>query len=87
MLNCREATRLMSEAQEHPLKLGEKLSLKMHVMMCSGCRNFGDQMHVLRRIVRAYAEGADEAATTSDRDDQDAPWSWSGSRCSQCRRL
>lgn len=65
MLNCREATRLMSEAQEHPLKLGENLSLKMHVMMCSGCRNFGKQMHALRRITRAYAEGADESANAS----------------------
>lgn len=61
MLNCREATRLMSEAQEHPLKLGDKLSLKIHVMMCSGCRNFGEQMHTLRQITRAYAEGADES--------------------------
>lgn len=65
MLNCREATRLMSEAQEHPLKLGENLSLKMHVMMCSGCRNFGKQMHTLRQIARAYVDGADESANAS----------------------
>ncbi|SFF65954.1 Putative zinc-finger [Fontimonas thermophila] len=72
MLNCRDATRLMSEAQDRPLRWGETISLKMHVMMCSGCRHFGDQMHVLRRIVRAYADGADESATTSQRSDQDA---------------
>lgn len=65
MLNCREATRLMSKAQEHPLNLGENLSIKMHVMMCSGCRNFGKQMHTLRQIARAYAEGADESANAS----------------------
>lgn len=70
MLNCHEATRLMSEAQEHPLKLGEKVSLKMHVMMCSGCRNFGKQMHILREFTRAYAEGADESAQPPHRDDQ-----------------
>lgn len=70
MLNCHEATRLMSEAQEHPLKLGEKLSLKMHVMMCSGCRNFGKQMHTLREITRAYTDGADESAKPQHREDQ-----------------
>ena len=71
MLNCREATRLLSEAQEHPLTLPERLSLKMHVMMCSGCRNFGQQMHVLRQITRAYTEGADETATPKERKGQD----------------
>ncbi len=68
MLNCRKATRLLSEAQERPLKLGEKLSLKMHVLMCSGCRNFGEQIKVLRRIARAYAEGADETATPKEQE-------------------
>ncbi len=71
MLNCREATRLMSEARERPLKSGEKLSLKMHVTMCSGCRNFGRQMQVLHQVIRAYAGGTDESATKADRGDQD----------------
>ena len=56
MLNCHDATRLMSKAQERPLKFGEKLSLKLHVGMCSGCRNFGKQMGTIRGIARAYAK-------------------------------
>jgi len=60
MLNCKEATRLLSESQEHPLSLQDRMSLKMHVMMCSGCRNFGKQMHTLRHVARAYAKKADE---------------------------
>lgn len=60
MLNCHEATRLMSEAQERPLPLPEKVSLKLHTMMCSGCRNFGEQMGAIRQIAHAYAEGRDE---------------------------
>lgn len=72
MLNCHEATRLLSEAQERPLKIGEKLSLKMHVMLCSGCRNFGRHMGVLRRIARVYAKSADEeTAAPSDSENQD----------------
>lgn len=60
MLNCQEVTRLYSESQERALNLQERISLKMHVMMCSGCRNFGKQMHTLRQVARAYAKGADE---------------------------
>ncbi len=56
-MNCRNATRLMSEAQERPLSIVERVSLKLHVIMCSGCQNFKDQMGTLRLITRAYAKG------------------------------
>lgn len=62
MLNCQQVTRLYSASQERPLTLQERMSLKMHVMMCSGCRNFGKQMLTLRHVARAYAKGADERA-------------------------
>lgn len=57
MLNCHDATCLMSESQERSLSLKERASLKFHLMMCSGCRNFKDQMKSLRLITRAYAKG------------------------------
>lgn len=66
MLNCQEVTRLYSESQERTLNLQERMSLKMHVMMCSGCRNFGKQMHTLRQVARAYANGADERTDKTD---------------------
>ncbi|MBK7300110.1 MAG: zf-HC2 domain-containing protein [Moraxellaceae bacterium] len=56
MLNCHDATRLMSDSQERTLKLGERFSLKMHVSMCAGCRNFGKQMGTIRKISRSYAK-------------------------------
>jgi len=32
----------------------------VHVLICSGCRNFGKQMDALRQITRAYVKGANE---------------------------
>ena len=66
MLNCQQITRLLSESQERALTLQERLSLKMHGMMCSGCRNFGQQMLTLRQVVRAYAKGQDERVDKMD---------------------
>jgi predicted anti-sigma-YlaC factor YlaD len=66
MLNCQAITRLLSESQERTLTLQERMSLKMHVMMCSGCRNFGKQMQTLRQVARAYATGADELTGKTD---------------------
>lgn len=60
MLNCQQVTRLISESQEKPLSLMTRVSLKFHVMMCVGCRNFGDHMGFLRETMRDYAKGKDE---------------------------
>nr|WP_321239493.1 zf-HC2 domain-containing protein [uncultured Tolumonas sp.] len=62
MLNCREVTRLLSEAQERELTLKERLSLTVHLSWCSGCRTFSKQMQSIRQITRAYVKGKNEAA-------------------------
>ena len=59
-MHCRNATRLMSEAQERPLSVTERISLKLHLIMCSGCHNFKDQMNTLRLMTRAYAKRKNE---------------------------
>ncbi|NCB56441.1 MAG: zf-HC2 domain-containing protein [Gammaproteobacteria bacterium] len=56
MLNCREVTRLLSAAQDRSLTLKEKMSLRLHLMMCSGCRNFSGQMSAIRKISKSYAK-------------------------------
>lgn len=58
MLNCHQATRLYSEAQERPLTLQERLQLQLHIAICRGCRNFGKQLPLLRLISRRYAGGS-----------------------------
>ncbi|MEW5250522.1 zf-HC2 domain-containing protein [Microbulbifer sp. 2201CG32-9] len=62
MKSCREVTRLLSEAQERPLDLSERASVKLHLMICRGCRNFSSQMDNLRTIARAYVSGKRDAA-------------------------
>ncbi len=60
MLNCQDATRLMSQSQERGLSLVERMSLKAHQMMCSGCRHFERQMGTIRMVTRAYVQGKNE---------------------------
>ena len=59
MMNCKEATRLMSDAQERKLNLKEKLNLRFHVMMCAGCRYFGEKMKNLSDLSRRFTKGND----------------------------
>lgn len=66
MLNCQEVTRICSDEMERPLRLGERTALHVHLMMCSGCTNYRQQMRTLRQITQAYAEGrAPEGAAES----------------------
>ena len=60
MLNCQNATRLISESQERTLALPEKMGLKVHLMICTGCKNFSLQVPFLSQAMKAYAQGLDE---------------------------
>ena len=57
MLNCRETIELCSAELDRPLRLAETLSLRAHLMMCSGCTNYRDQIKQMHRLMGAYAEG------------------------------
>lgn len=56
MLSCKDASRLMSEAQDRKLGLAERLQLDLHLALCKGCRNFNEQMAFLRKACRAWLE-------------------------------
>ncbi len=56
MLNCKEATRLVSESQDRKLSLLETVPLQFHLMICTGCRNFNKQMPFLREAMRAFTK-------------------------------
>ena len=56
MLSCREATRLISDARERPLGLRERMSLRMHLTMCSACSKFEVQMATIGAAMRKLAQ-------------------------------
>lgn len=56
MLSCKQTAYLLSQNQDQPLGLAERLGLRMHLAMCAGCRNLGRQMDFLRRACRTEPE-------------------------------
>lgn len=57
MLSCREVTALCSQELDRPLRIGERVALRTHLMMCKGCSRFRDQMGLMRNILRRYGQG------------------------------
>jgi len=55
MLNCHDATFLLSQRQERELSISERTNLRLHVTMCRGCTNFERQLPEIGKAVRAFA--------------------------------
>lgn len=53
MLNCKEVTQLISNDLERKLTLGQRLGLKLHLLICHLCRNYARQLRFLHRIAPA----------------------------------
>lgn len=58
MLSCKEVSRLVSESLDRELPWRQRLSLRMHLLMCSLCSRFRRQLEFLNDAARAFA--ADE---------------------------
>ena len=48
MVSCKEATLLLSQAQDRPLDRGERLKLRLHLVACRACSRFARQLVVMR---------------------------------------
>jgi len=52
MLKCNQVSRIVSADDYHELGFMKRMEFKMHLMMCSHCRRYVDQIKSLCRIVR-----------------------------------
>jgi Putative zinc-finger len=52
MLNCKQASALLSQSQDRPLGLFERLGLRLHLALCDGCTNFRRQLALMRAAIR-----------------------------------
>lgn len=56
MLTCKEISKLVSESLDRKLSLRQRMGVQLHLMMCSLCRTYRQQMRALRNIVRHSEE-------------------------------
>ncbi len=56
MLRCREISKLVSESMERQLPLGQRMQVRMHLMLCRLCAGFARQTGLLRRAAKQESE-------------------------------
>ncbi|HEX9301805.1 MAG TPA: zf-HC2 domain-containing protein [Casimicrobiaceae bacterium] len=52
LVDCKEATRLISRELDGPLPLGRRVRLRLHLLWCDACRRFERQAAYLRIAMR-----------------------------------
>jgi hypothetical protein len=46
--NCRDVTRLVLEGEERRLPLGDRLAVRLHMVICKACPVFQRQVKLMR---------------------------------------
>lgn len=59
MLTCKEASHLVSQNQDRPLRFKERLGLRIHLWACASCRRFERQIGLMRRLLRQSVQRAE----------------------------
>ena len=60
LLSCKETTRLLSQGEDRQLAFGERVTLRVHLAICNGCRNVNSQFKFLRSAIKSLSGDGDE---------------------------
>lgn len=56
MMNCKQATALMSQAQDRALSRRERIALRLHTLMCKGCNNYNKQLAFISETMKRFSK-------------------------------
>ena len=56
MHSCRDISILVSQGLDKKLSWRERFTVRMHLMMCTRCRNFQKQTQFIRKAARHYTD-------------------------------
>ncbi len=55
-LTCKQASEALSRRHEQPLTFVERFWLKLHLCLCNGCRNFQNNVQLMRAAMQRYLD-------------------------------
>ncbi len=70
MLTCKTVSRKVSDGMDARMSLTEKLSVRMHLLLCPACKRFATQLTILRDAMTSLwvdqPEAGDELAGSDE---------------------
>ncbi|HOM12045.1 MAG TPA: zf-HC2 domain-containing protein [Rubrivivax sp.] len=55
-LDCREAARLVLAGEDRRLRWRERAGLRLHLLVCAGCRGFVQQVALMRQALQRWRD-------------------------------
>lgn len=52
MLNCKQASQIISQSLDNPLSWSDRVKLKFHLFLCNACSRFNLQLHLLCNAIQ-----------------------------------
>lgn len=52
MLACRDVTQLISRSMDSSLPIGERMGVRLHLLMCKFCARYERQLFLIRETLR-----------------------------------
>ncbi len=52
MLDCKQASQIISQSLDRNLTIRERFALKLHLLICKYCKLFSRQMQILRVAIK-----------------------------------
>lgn len=65
MPSCKDTSALISQSMDTRLPLMKRLVIRLHVSMCSLCRRYEKQLHMVRHGLHHYADPDENAVADS----------------------
>ncbi len=73
MLNCKDMTKLISDSLEHQVPFRRRMEMRLHIMMCTLCRNFRENAMLLRKVARSSPDIASSDTESPSRVGENQP--------------
>lgn len=60
VLSCKEATELVEKREVTALTSRQRLQLKIHLWICSACRSYAKQSHLMNKMLERFVTSSTE---------------------------
>ena len=57
---CKEVTHLVLQAEDKPLRLSDRVAVRLHMLICRACPRFVEQMIFMRKASARWRQHSEE---------------------------
>lgn len=67
MISCKEASELISQSMDRRLSFAERVRIRIHLLACQACTQYGKQLRFLRLAASRFSKGMEHGEQESSR--------------------